>query len=132
MHRSPLCDFRQPHFGTLRCRERRPVHHIRSSATGRCRACVADTSSVRRPGPAPGWRTALEALIENRRVIPAGFVTQGAGEPIPADASRPAYGQIGMGVDPVAGDEFEEQRAVEAGPMAQLGKAQAGARWPVH
>ena len=51
-------------------------------------AHIASIASGQRQIGEQSWN----ALIENRSVIAAGFVTQGAGEPTFADAGRPADG----------------------------------------
>ena len=57
---------------------------------------------------------ARDTLVKNRAVIPAGLVAERAGQPTFADARWAADGQIVMRVDPVAGDELDEQGPVEA------------------
>ena len=76
-----------------------------------------------------------DALIEDRAVVAAGLVAEGTGKPAFADAGRPAQDQIVVRVDPLAGGELVEQRAIEAargsvidvlddGMVAQSGIAQ--------
>src|SRR5260370_22836210 len=77
------------------------------------------------------------ALVEDGSIIAAGLVTECAGEPGFADAGG-AFDDEGLrGVDPVAGDEPLEQRAIEAtcctivdilddGALAQPGMTEPG------
>ncbi len=78
-----------------------------------------------------------DALIEDRAVVAAGLVAERASKPTFADAGRAAEDQIVVRVDPVAGDELLEQRAIETargavidildgGLLAQPGIAQPG------
>jgi hypothetical protein len=53
------------------------------------------------------------AVIEDRAIVAAGSVADGAGEPALADAGRADEGEIVVGVDPFAGRELLEQRAIE-------------------
>jgi hypothetical protein len=53
------------------------------------------------------------AVIENRAIVAAGFVADGAGEPALANAGRTDEDQIVVGVDPGAVGELLEQGAVE-------------------
>jgi hypothetical protein len=66
---------------------------------------------------APGERkVAAElrpAMIENRAIVAAGSVADGAGEPAFADAGRPDEREIVVGVDPFACRELLEERAIE-------------------
>ncbi len=55
-----------------------------------------------------------DTLIEHRAVVAAGLVAEGTGKPTFADAGWPAQDQIVVRVDPFAGGEFVEQRAIEA------------------
>lgn len=55
-----------------------------------------------------------DALVEHRSVIPAGLVAEGTGQPTLADAGWSANDQTVVGVDPIADDEFLEERAIEA------------------
>src|SRR5437868_12150607 len=75
------------------------------------------------------------ALIQNRAIVAAGFVAEGTGKPAFADAGWPAQDQIVVRIDPFAGGEFVEQRAIETagnsvidvlddGMVAQSGIAQ--------
>lgn len=78
-----------------------------------------------------------DPLIQNRTVVAAGLVTERTSKPTFADAGWPAQDQIVVRVDPFAGSEFMEQRAIEAavnsvidilddGIVAQSGIAQPG------
>src|SRR5690348_5739642 len=53
-------------------------------------------------------------LIENRAVVAASLVTQGASKPTFADPGGPAQNQIVVRVDPLAIGELVEQSTVEA------------------
>lgn len=55
-----------------------------------------------------------DALVEHRAVIAAGLVAESASKPTFADAGWPAQDQIVVRVDPSAGGELVEQRAIEA------------------
>ncbi len=77
------------------------------------------------------------AMIENRAIVAAGFLADGAGQPAFADAGRPDEREIVVGVDPFACRELLEQRAVEpsggaivdvldARLLTQFGGAQPG------
>ena len=79
-----------------------------------------------------GGQEPRHAIVENREVLPAGLLAEGASEPTFAEAARSGDDEIAAFGDPVAGDEFEEQRAVEtarslivdvldAGRMTELG-----------
>ena len=71
------------------------------------------------------WRTSVaagqrqlgeqfrDALIKRGAVVAAGLVAERAGKPGLADAGRAADREIVVGVDPIARDEFLEQRPVE-------------------
>src|SRR5258708_5181370 len=61
-----------------------------------------------------------DALIQNRTVVAAGLVTESTSKPTFADAGRPAQDQIVVRVDPFAGSEFMEQRAIEAAVNAVI------------
>ena len=52
-------------------------------------------------------------MIENRAIVAAGFLADGAGEPALADAGRPDQGEIVVGVDPFACRELLEERAIK-------------------
>ena len=90
---------------------------------------------------APGERQILAklrpAMIENRAIVAAGFLADGAGQPAFADAGRPDEREIVVGVDPFACRELLEQGAVEpsggaivdvldARLLTQFGGAQPG------
>ena len=49
-----------------------------------------------------------------------GLVTESTGKPTFADAGRPAQDQVVVRVDPFAGSEFVEQRAIEAAVNAVI------------
>lgn len=53
------------------------------------------------------------AVIEDRDVLPASFLAERAGEPALAEPARPGDQQIAALSEPVAGGEFEKERAVE-------------------
>lgn len=83
-----------------------------------------------------------DTLVEDGAVVTAGLVADRTGKPTLSHARRPADGQIVMGIDPVAGDQLDEQGPVEAAVgaivdilgdclMAQLGEAQAGCKLAV-
>src|SRR5690606_5951677 len=85
---------------------------------------------------------AWDALVEDGAIVTAGLMTDGAGEPTFSDTRRAADGKIVVGIDPVAGQELDEQSPVEAplgaivdilgrSLMTQLCKAQAGAELAV-
>ena len=52
-------------------------------------------------------------MIDDRAIVAAGLLANGAGEPALADAGRADEGQIVVSVDPLALGEFLEQGAVE-------------------
>ena len=54
------------------------------------------------------------AMIEDRPIVAAGFLADGAGEPAFADAGRTDQGEIVAGVNPFALRELLKQGAVEA------------------
>src|SRR3546814_19297703 len=54
-----------------------------------------------------------QARVENRAVVAAGLVTDGAGEPALADAGRPDNRAVPVGGDPVALEPHLEQAAIE-------------------
>ena len=54
------------------------------------------------------------ALIENRPIVPACFVTQGAGQPAFANARMAADGEIVVRVVPVSSDELHEERPIKS------------------
>src|SRR3546814_19137395 len=54
-----------------------------------------------------------QARVENRAVVAAGLVTDGAGEPALADAGRPDHRAVLVGGDPVALEQHLEQAAIE-------------------
>ena len=73
-----------------------------------------------KPGVAPvasGQRQLGEqfrdALIKGGAVVAAGFVAKRAGKPRLADAGWAADGEIVVRIDPIANNEFLEQRPVE-------------------
>ena len=53
------------------------------------------------------------AMIEDRAIVAAGFLTDGASQPAFADAGWADQGQIVVGVDPIACCELLEQGAIE-------------------
>ena len=53
------------------------------------------------------------AMIEDRPIVAAGFLTDGASQPAFADAGGADQGQIVVGVDPFALSELLEQGAIE-------------------
>ena len=61
-----------------------------------------------------------DALIENGAIVAAGLVAERASQPAFADAGRAADRQIVVRVDPVAGDELLEQRAIEPARSAVI------------
>ena len=76
-------------------------------------------------------------MVEDGAVVAAGLVAERAGDPALADAGRAGDEQVLVPLDPVAGGELLEQRAVEAarrlqidvlddGVLAQAGEPQAG------
>ena len=52
-------------------------------------------------------------MVEDRAVVAAGLVAERTGKPTLADAGFPDDQQVLMTLDPIAGDEFCEQRLVE-------------------
>src|SRR3977135_131122 len=56
------------------------------------------------------WQTP----IEDRSVVAASLVAEGASNPTLADTGRPDDEQVLVSLDPLAGDELLEQRLVEA------------------
>lgn len=105
-----------------------------NAAKGPLQACVTAVAS----GECQIGEQARDTLIENGPIVSAGLVAESAGQPALADTRWAADGEIVVGIDPVAGDELEEQSSIEAavaaivdilgsGLMAQLCKAQAGA-----
>jgi len=54
-----------------------------------------------------------QALIEDRMVVPTGLMAERTGNPTLADAGGADDEQIVVPFDPIAGDEFLEQRLVE-------------------
>ena len=100
----------------------------RAQEAGIAAVAAGEREIVEQPG---------DALIEDGAVVAAGLVAERAGEPALADAGRAADDQVLVRVDPVAGDELLEQRAVEAarraivdvlddGLLAQAGVPQPG------
>ena len=55
------------------------------------------------------WNT----MIENREVLFAGLVSQGAGEPAFADAARPCDDEVVARADPFAGGKLAEKSTIE-------------------
>jgi hypothetical protein len=53
-------------------------------------------------------------MIENGEVFFAGLVSQGAGEPAFADATRPCDDEVVARADPFAGSELAEESTIEA------------------
>ena len=88
-------------------------------------------------GKREGGEEARHAVIGDGEILPAGFLTERAGEPALSDAAGAGDQEIVALTDPVAAGELEEQRAIEttdgavvdvidAGGMAQPGGAGAG------
>ena len=78
-----------------------------------------------------------DALVEDGAVVAAGLWPSAQAKPTLSDAGRTADDQVVVHVDPVAGDELLEERAIEAARgavvdvldqrlLAQLGMAQPG------
>jgi len=94
------------------------------------------------PSVAAGECQSLEqprhALVENGAAVAARLVPEGTGDPALADAGRAADQQIVMAVDPIAGGELLEERAIEAADGAQIdvlddgGLAEGGELEPRH
>jgi hypothetical protein len=59
-------------------------------------------------------------LIEDRAVVAACLVAEGAGKPAFADAGRAAQDQVVVRVDPFTAGEFVEQGAIEAARRAVI------------
>lgn len=83
-----------------------------------------------------GGEQAGDAMIGDGQIIAAGLLSEGTGEPAPADAAGAGEQQVMAGAEPVVAGELEEQGAVEAaggavvdifdaGGLAQLGGAGA-------
>lgn len=81
-------------------------------------------------------------LIENRPIIPAGFMPKRPGQPTFADAGLSADCAIVASIDPVAADQLQEQRPLETplaaitdilwhGVMAKLGEPQASGKFAI-
>src|SRR6202522_3247363 len=66
------------------------------------------------------------AGIKNRHVFSARLVAERTGEPALTETGRPSYQQIAPLDDPIAGREFEEQRAVEAARRLMVDVLDAG------
>ena len=66
-------------------------------------------------------------MVEDGEVLPAGLLSEGAGEPALADAARTGDEQIAVLPDPVAGGELEEERSVEAAGGAEVDVLDGGA-----
>ena len=65
-------------------------------------------------------------MIEDGKVLPAGLVSERAGEPAFADAARACHQQIAPLADEVAGGELAEQGAIEAAGGAVIDVLDAG------
>ena len=63
---------------------------------------------------------ARDAIILNRTIVAAGFVTQRASNPALAESGRPGDEQVLVAVDPIAADEPGENSAVDAAWRAQI------------
>ena len=98
------------------------------------------------PSIAAGQRQFAEqfghALVEDGAVVAAGFMAERAGQPTFSDTGGTVDHQILVRVDPVASNEFLEERAVETARgavidildqrlLAQLGMAQPGGEFLV-
>src|SRR5271170_7627987 len=66
------------------------------------------------------------ADIKNRHVFSARLVAERASQPTLAQSGRSGYQQIAALGDPIAGREFEEQRAVEAARRLMVDVLDAG------
>jgi hypothetical protein len=63
---------------------------------------------------------ARNAMILNRTIVAAGFVTEGASNPTLTEPGCPGDEQVLVAVDPVAADESGENGAVDAAWRAQI------------
>ena len=63
------------------------------------------------------FQQAREAGVEDRAVIAASLVSDGAGQPALADAGRSAQRQIVVGIDPVALEQGLEETSIQAAAL---------------
>jgi hypothetical protein len=73
-----------------------------------------------------GFEQAGNALVEDGAAIPAGLVSQGAGEPAFSDAGRAGDQHILMAVDPISSDEPGQERAIDTAWRAKIDVLHAG------
>jgi hypothetical protein len=66
------------------------------------------------------------ALVENRSVVPASLMAEGAGKLAFPDAGRPGQREIVVSVDPIARNKLLEQSAIEPAGVAIIDVLDAG------
>ena len=83
---------------------------------------VFEQAAVATVAPSKGERLeeARDAIILNRTIITAGFVSEGAGNPTLAEPGCPCDEEVLIAIDPVAGDKFGEDSAVDAAWRAPI------------
>ena len=69
---------------------------------------------------AQGFEQTRDAMVENRAVIAAGFVSESTSNPTFAQAAGPGDQQVLVAIDPVAADELGEDGPVDATWGAQI------------